>query len=606
MAKRKQAAAEVEEWTGEKRDALYAALAKGDLAGVRALLERTPHVRHADLSPRDRKALEALDRMLVESGQLGKEVAAMAAADVPGIGVVGRFLLREMNNIGAEALASGMEVFLGRYRRRVDGMLRSLREDGRTGTMIHIVHAGHAAFTRDERAVQQAYLDALARATGEAPCEPPSMADDMALRHVWQTGVDEWRKKARAAKAARPAKMTKSKTQLPPGDFQHLLPGGFGAEAMQEPAVEERILGDKALWKEFDGFLRREIAGNEDEVLRWFVAICRRYADGCMRNRGTLPALDPVHRLFPKAVAAFALAGGSRFLEAMEAEKRLHHWSVWGQAAKTYNKALLEDRGFDAALKTLRERVAATDHLQRRDEVRRTGHRPFGYLLLESLPHDAASLDPLFGVCFREYGYRREVLEGLATEPKIRTMSEKDFAKTRANLAKWERQWDSHVPPQRATVDRHVDTPEFADLVAARLVACLEGDEEQDIDFAFKIAIENPARLGADRDRFVELTARGLWHRKIAEARLAVHRLEAVAQRGHGEPARVVEALEEAFSLSDATMWRQAARAILNLRERFGPLPLANPERVRELVERDPKKHGAIFKGLEWFSKEMS
>jgi len=154
-------------------------------------------------------------------------------------------------------------------------------------------------------------------------------------------------------------------------------------------------------------------------------------------------------------------------------------------------------------------------------------------------------------------------------------------------------------PLQSQLLRAMVDHPAVAPVATIRLVECLRSSAPHEVDWAFPIVFEQPERIQGTGEDFLDLVRGGLWQAQAAaRSRIAVTRIHLMARHGRTAKDRVFAALEEVFQLDDPTAWRKAADAMREFRKELPHLALANPERVRELIARDPKKHGAIFRGL--------
>lgn len=151
----------------------------------------------------------------------------------------------------------------------------------------------------------------------------------------------------------------------------------------------------------------------------------------------------------------------------------------------------------------------------------------------------------------------------------------------------------------RQSIEALLDRPGLALDVAVRLAACLQSESTDDHEWAFGIAYARPERLAPSGEDYLGLTARLIYAAKRRQDTWsAVDRVAFLGRSGRAPKDQVFAALEEAFHLDDPTAWRKAADAMREFRKELPHLALANADRVRELIARDPKKHGPIFKGL--------
>jgi len=160
----------------------------------------------------------------------------------------------------------------------------------------------------------------------------------------------------------------------------------------------------------------------------------------------------------------------------------------------------------------------------------------------------------------------------------------------------------AHPPARDAwhCADRLLDHPELRETAQARLLSRIESEEAWDSRNAFAFLFARPDWPAVRDGALLEAVRGDFWRGRRKDVRFgtAIDGILLMGRHGRCSKADACLALEDAFQLDDPTAWRKAADAMREFRKELPHLALANPERVRELVARDPKKHGAIFKGL--------
>ena len=96
----------------------------------------------------------------------------------------------------------------------------------------------------------------------------------------------------------------------------------------------------------------------------------------------------------------------------------------------------------------------------------------------------------------------------------------------------------------------------------------------------------------------MELATYGIWQTKRNEAFKGLKRIAALAEFGRAGYEEASHALENAFLTENPVLWRFAAKTILKWKKKGKDIHLKNPERIRELIERDPLKFQKIMQPL--------
>ncbi len=200
--------------------------------------------------------------------------------------------------------------------------------------------------------------------------------------------------------------------------------------------------------------------------------------------------------------------------------------------------------------------------------------------------------------------FDRKPLEYLGDTPDWKTLL-KYHKSNRAALRKYLKKWDSKMEddwfvtaPQMDVMELYMNDPEFSDIVAERLVACMESEHGEEIDWAFPWIFMKPERISPTGNSLIDLTRPLLWFTEEKQMpEKTVRRLYMMAKHDRCGDQEAFEAIEEVFRFDDPVLWKTAAGYLKKMQKTNMSLKIRNPERVQELIEKD-SKYKPIFKGL--------
>ena len=181
-------------------------------------------------------------------------------------------------------------------------------------------------------------------------------------------------------------------------------------------------------------------------------------------------------------------------------------------------------------------------------------------------------------------------------------LRERRPAVVREFLRRWQKPSRESLPGeyiQLKSVETFAAHGLFAEEVTQRIAASLEAKDEEEFNWAFDLAFAYPEMMTAQGVDVLDLVASRI-HRPAKRQIVSdtIRRMMLLGRYGRAPKDRVFAALEEAFQLDDPALWKKAAEGMREFRKEQPQLALSNPDRVKDLIERDPKKYAAIFKGL--------
>lgn len=596
MAKKKDAA-EVEEWTGDMRDAVYDALAKGDAEGAFRVVAPYKGLRVADLSPTDKKALAAFVDAAGKRADLQRAISAnLWKPDAPEM-VLALFLLKKLSVFDADNLLPAVETYAefkfaewsgalrGSNAEPTDGQLREMWASGSLAGMVRawkrerpFVDACIAAlekFQQSEGKVSAwiaAHGASIARVLSFQPC---AIASATTAGSASAEGIADLVRRGAIRDALAVAATA--------GDVEPQLGTLKGDEAerlaaLLESDAEARAAVIAAAFGENEGTMRAAC---------WIVERAARFpADeflcaGLAALAGVADWREQTGKLQGRAIgrhiddAAIAVLAGHPEKSRSNAQR-----SFVGEAAFRC--------GEEFSWQELVERVSAWRAIAPALFDRELPHRDLDWHMARGCRERDVEAVHALSCAWFEYSSPSD-RDALAR-------ANADVNAGRAALSTWA---EYMVNAPYKLVEALCDDERFRDLTSMRLVESLRSESPWETEWAFPVVFQNPARIDGTGEDFLELVRSGLWRagRKI-DMLHAVTRMVMLGRYGRAPKDRVFVALEDAFQLDDPTAWRKAADAMREFRKELPHLALANPERVRELIARDPKKHGAIFKGL--------
>lgn len=118
------------------------------------------------------------------------------------------------------------------------------------------------------------------------------------------------------------------------------------------------------------------------------------------------------------------------------------------------------------------------------------------------------------------------------------------------------------------------------------------------MDLAFRFAFHMRELFEEHGFNLLELAACSLCRTKVLEARKAILRMQGLVEHGTCTPAEAAAAMEPAFTTDEPMLWRAAAEAINVLRKKEFSIRLQDPERIKEILAKDPEKYGKFLAPL--------
>lgn len=138
-----------------------------------------------------------------------------------------------------------------------------------------------------------------------------------------------------------------------------------------------------------------------------------------------------------------------------------------------------------------------------------------------------------------------------------------------------------------------IDEPAISEGVAAMLVRALDAEGHRATpDLAFDLIIEKPSRIEPAGMSVLDLLREGLWSEKSKDVKKRIGQILQAEDANACSPEEVFEAIEEVLGAESPTIINAAVSALKKLRKKHKDrdLPLANPERARDLIEADAQR----------------
>ncbi len=165
-------------------------------------------------------------------------------------------------------------------------------------------------------------------------------------------------------------------------------------------------------------------------------------------------------------------------------------------------------------------------------------------------------------------------------------------------IKKWTYQGYGALPAQAAQLQLLAREGKRTDIIARRVLECLQSEWPKFIDWGFRMAYNYPELLESLGENLFDLTAPLIYSTTVGETQKAMDRLYVLYKTGRSDAQRTADYISQGFGIDQLTARKHAGTLLKRMKKEVKDLVVSNQEGIQDCISEEPDKLGKHLKPL--------